>query len=239
MVVAVKPDGRQRILSTASRVEVGDTLVSQPDSYVRLVLDNGNEALLGPVTTLKLERYSAQETALALVAGQAQVTGGMQQGPGHRFTLLAGGTTAAIGAASLLASYTAPAGEAVALRQAWLRHSLAASGPGTMTDGGDNHALRDILAQGLVAPQIPGNGGLAPGLHVFVIDGMIQMNNQGGSMTFAAGQFGFVRNIITPPVIIPTNPGLKFTPPPTFAQSSSPASGSNPSQPNAVDCEVR
>ena len=237
MVVAVKPDGRQRILSAASRVEVGDTLVSQSDSYVRLVLDNGNEALLGPVTTLTLQRYSAQDSALALAGGQVQVTGSLRQGPGHRFTLEAGGTTAVVGSSSFIARYVAAVGAAVALRQAWLRNSLAAAGAGPLTDGGNNQPLRDIVAQGIVPSQgAPAGGGLAPGLYVHVIDGLIQLSNRGGVQQFAAGQFGFTGSVVQPPVIVPRNPGIQFSPPPSFSQSSSPASGSKP---GAVDCEVR
>lgn len=240
IVLAVKPDGRQRILATASRVEVGDTLVSEADSYVRLLLDNGNEAVLGPVTRLKVERYSPQESALALVGGQAQVTGGLMQGAGHRFTLAAGGTTVAVGASSAILSYAAPVDGTLALRQAWLRHSLAAAGTGAMTDGGDNLPLREVVAQAtLPLPPRPPTSGLAPGLHVFVVDGGILMSNAGGSQSFNAGQFGYVRNNISPPVIVPNNPGLKFSPPPTFTMNSSPANNSGQPKPDAVDCEVR
>ena len=238
MVMAVKADGRQRILATASRVEVGDTLVSEADSYVRLVLDNGNEAVLGPVTTLKVTRYSAQESALTLVGGQLQVSGGPQQGPGHRFTLEAGGTTVTVGGSSFIASYAAAAGEALAvLRASWLRSSLAAAGPGPLTDDGDNLPLRELFAQ--VLPPRPGTGtGQPPGLYVSVLDGLIQLSNSGGAQNLSSGQFGFVRNNITPPIIVPNNPGLKFTPPPTFTIANR-NNSNNPNKSVTVDCEVR
>lgn len=241
LVVATKPDGRQRVLAAGSRVEAGDTLASEADTYVRLVLDNGNEALLGPATTLKVARYSPRETALTLAGGQVQVTGGLMQGQGHRFTLEAGGTTATVGTSSLIASYAVAPGAAVALRETWLRNSLAAVGAGTFTDAGDNLPLREVVAQlaPLIAPGLP-TAGLAPGLHVFVADGQIFLSNTGGSQSFTSGQFGYVRNNITPPLLVPNNPGLKFTPPPTFTISSSPTNNtSNPPKPDAVDCEVR
>jgi hypothetical protein len=128
-------------------------------------------------------------------------------------------------------------GAAVALRQAWLRNSLAAAGPGTMTDGGDNRPLRDIVAQGLTPPpRPPGAGSLVPGLYVHVIDGMIVMSNAGGTLNFSAGQFGYTPSLHVTPILLPTNPGLKFTPPPVFSSMSSPASGSRP---GVVNCEVR
>jgi hypothetical protein len=88
-----------------------------------------------------------------------------------------------------------------------------------------------------MAPAAPGAGGLAPGLYVQVIDGLINLSNKGGSQNFAAGQFGFTPSLIMPPVIVPANPGLKFAPPPAFSAPQSNAAGG--SKPATVDCEVR
>ena len=95
-----------------------------------------------------------------------------------------------------------------------------------------------------VGPALPGKppapgGGLPPGLHVAVLDGMIFMSNPGGSQTFSAGQFGFVPSNIAPPIIVPNNPGLKFTPPPVFTMTNTNALANNTSKPETVDCEVR
>jgi FecR-like protein len=62
----------------------------------------------------------------------------------------------------------------------------------------------------------PGGGGLAPGLYVQVLDGVINLSNKGGSQNFSAGQFGFTPNFNQPPVVLPNNPGIQFTPPPAF-----------------------
>lgn len=80
-----------------------------------------------------------------------------------------------------------------------------------------------------------GAGQHPPGLYVSVIDGMISVSNAGGSQQFSAGQFGFVRGMTVPPVIVPPVPSLRFTPPPTFAAGPSSAGVT----PAAVDCEVR
>ena len=90
----------------------------------------------------------------------------------------------------------------------------------------------------------PGQGkapALPPGLHVQVSDGMIVVTNNGGSLGFSAGQFGYVPNMNQPPVIVPNNPGLQFAPPPRFdAPAGAPGqAGSVPQDPNAVDCVVR
>jgi len=58
---------------------------------------------------------------------------------------------------------------------------------------------------------------LAPGLYVQVLDGVISLTNKGGSQNFSAGQFGYTPNFNQPPVILPNNPGIQFTPPPAFS----------------------
>lgn len=242
LVMAVKPDGRPRILSATSRVEVGDTLVSEADSFVRLVLDNGNDAVLGPLTTLKVERFSPQETALTLVGGQLQVIGGARQPAGHRFTLEADGTTVDAGAASFFLNYIPQQQKpALAARQLYLRTSMASAPSGRMSDAGSDLPLRDALRE-VIAQNTPNNpprpGGLAPGLYVSVIDGAINLSNKGGSQNFSAGQFGYTANNLKPPVVVPANPGLKFSPPPTFSSNSGPSNSAG-NKPAAIDCEVR
>ena len=48
---------------------------------------------------------------------------------------------------------------------------------------------------------------------------MINVSNAGGSQNFAAGQFGFTPSFQQPPVILPANPGMQFTPPPSFSST--------------------
>jgi hypothetical protein len=85
-------------------------------------------------------------------------------------------------------------------------------------------------------PALP--SGLQPGLYVQVLDGLINVVNPAGALQFSAGQFGFTPNPTVPPIIVPRNPGLQFSPPPVFNQSTGPTSSSPPKS-NQVDCEVR
>lgn len=80
--------------------------------------------------------------------------------------------------------------------------------------------------------------GRAPGLYVQVLDGMINVSNTGGSQNFTAGQFGFTPGFQQPPVVLPTNPGIQFSPPPSFSSSTQPGI-STASKSGTVDCEVR
>jgi hypothetical protein len=92
----------------------------------------------------------------------------------------------------------------------------------------------------LAQANVPGSGGgLAPGLYVHVIDGLIQLSNRGGVQQFAAGQFGFTGSVVQPPVIVPKNPGIQFNPPPAFQSSTGPQSTNSGSKSKTVDCEVR
>ncbi|RJG01219.1 FecR family protein [Noviherbaspirillum sedimenti] len=94
-----------------------------------------------------------------------------------------------------------------------------------------------------VAEYTPPGGvdGRAPGLYVQVLDGMIHLTNNGGTQNFSAGQFGFTPNLQQPPVILPSNPGMQFTPPPAFSSSSGILGGSGTGVVGIteVNCEVR
>jgi hypothetical protein len=69
---------------------------------------------------------------------------------------------------------------------------------------------------------------------------MINVSNGGGAMNFSAGQFGFVPSFKQPPVIVPPNPGIQFTPPPAFSTSpATPTENPNSGKSNNVDCVVR
>ena len=77
------------------------------------------------------------------------------------------------------------------------------------SDAGMALPLWETVAQ--LPPPLPtGQGGLAAGLYVHVIDGLINLSNKGGSMQFAAGQFGFTPSFKQPPVVLPVNPGMQF-----------------------------
>ena len=87
---------------------------------------------------------------------------------------------------------------------------------------------------------MPTIGGLNPGLYVQVLDGMINVSNGGGAQNFTAGQFGFTPGFTQPPVILPNNPGLQFTPPPSFSSTTGGTqNGNSGNKPGDVDCIVR
>lgn len=62
----------------------------------------------------------------------------------------------------------------------------------------------------------------APGLYVQVIDGLVAPSNSAGNPQFQAGQFGFTPSYTVPPIVLPQNPGLIFTPPSFFVSTPAP-----------------
>jgi hypothetical protein len=79
---------------------------------------------------------------------------------------------------------------------------------------------------------------LAPGLHVAVLDGMIEVANAGGALHVPAGQFGYVAGARQAPVAVPPQPALQFAPPPAFGAAVGPQAGAG-AGPASVDCVVR
>ena len=97
-----------------------------------------------------------------------------------------------------------------------------------------------FTADFVLPPAAPaGKGTPAPGLHVFIMDGQIQVSNAGGSLNFTAGQFGFAASPKLPPILVPMNPGLKFSPPPVFSITNGATKSANSGAAESVDCEVR
>jgi len=85
-----------------------------------------------------------------------------------------------------------------------------------------------------VSGQSPSNG-----LYVDVSQGAVIVSNPGGAQVFQSGQFGFVANLQTPPVVVPPNQGVPVTMPPSISQNSSTGHNLGAGQKNDVDCVVR
>jgi hypothetical protein len=257
-LMARKADGTVKALSLKSTVENGDTLVSEKETYARIRFTDNSEITLRPNTQFKIENFNFEEgkpekdaAVFNLVKGGLRaVTGTLGKRSNERFGLNTPTATIGIRGTIFIAEYVPPTTPAVA---AYAMASVAAlatpdmRGAGmTMTDAPLNAMPSQPLQLAQFNPGAgnPGQGGRtagrAPGLYVQVIDGMINVNNQGGSLNFSAGQFGFTPNITTPPIIVPQNPGMQFTPPPKFnSDSAGPSASSTPPKNSDVDCEVR
>ncbi|MES2898255.1 MAG: FecR family protein [Pseudomonadota bacterium] len=239
-LVAKKLNGTVKVLAVRSEVEQGDTLVSERNTYAQIRFIDNSEMTLKPNTTFKIEAFAydtskpdADSASFTLVKGGLRsITGLLGKRNKEKFALKTPTATIGIRGTTFLAEWVEPSEDEQVERVAYQMASTASLGqstPPTM-----------LLAQGVPPPPRSGpSSTLQPGLHLFVLDGAILVNNAGGSQQFTTGQFGFVRSNSTPPTLVPNNSGLKFSPPPTFNTPTSTSSNSNQPKPEAVDCEVR
>ncbi|WP_445232483.1 FecR family protein [Duganella rhizosphaerae] len=237
-LLAKKAGGVVRILSMRSEVESGDTLVTEKNTYAMVKFIDNSEITLKPGTTFKVEDFSydagkpdADSASFNLVKGGLRsVTGLLGKRNKEKFAMKTPSATIGIRGTTFIADIVEPSEEAVASRLAYNLASTAAL---------DELAapVRPLMLAQLTLPSP--TAARAPGLYVQVLDGLIHVTNPSGTANFAAGQFGYTPSFRTPPIILPANPGIPFTPPPAFSQSTGPSASTGPSKSNTVDCEVR
>lgn len=243
-MMARKADGAMRILAQKSDVFAGDTLITEAKVYARVRFIDDSEITLRPGSQFKIENFSfdaakpeADDAKFNLVKGGLRaVSGTLGQRNKERVGFATPTATIGIRGTTFIAEYVPPAAAAYA---AFSQASLASAGSVTFSDAPVGLGVVPLLAQAASAPPSPGSGARAPGLYVHVIFGMIHVSNQGGGLNFGAGQFAYVPNQNVPPVLLPHNPGMQFSPPPGFGTSM----GGNAQNGNGNDddllCEVR
>jgi hypothetical protein len=237
-LLLTKADGTVRILARKSTFEQGDTLLTEKNTYAQLRFADNTEVTLKPGTTFTIDKFAfdagkpeADSAVFSLDKGGLRLKSGLLgKGSRERFSLVTPTATITIHEATFVAEVMAPGPVALAAMRVYLLASTAGLGI-------DPPLVPLQLAQ-LTAPKPPA-AGLPPGLYVSVIDGAINLSNKGGTTNFTAGQFGYTANVTRPPVVVPANPGIQFTPPPAFSAppSAPPTSGSNKAA--AIDCVVR
>jgi hypothetical protein len=263
-LLAKHADGTISVLAINSPLEPGVTLASRKDTYARVELADHSSVTLGGDTELIIERYSFDETqprnnaaVLSLPRGRVRIAAGfLGRRSTDSFMLTTPSAAIDVRGAVLIANYVAPGGNEVAWQklewQARTGYALVAMGyttpvtyehasMRTFTDqastpsAANSPAILHLAQNG----SMPASAGLSPGLYVQVLDGAIHLTNGGGTQNFTAGQFGFTPSFKQPPVILPTNPGMQFTPPPSFTSTTGSQGGSSGGKPGTVDCQVR
>jgi hypothetical protein len=209
VLTAKHTDGSTTMLASKSSVMQGDVLVTEANTYARLKFIDNADMVMRPSSHIFIEHYvyDVDHPEHDIVSIQ----------------LLSGGLSSVTGLIGKrnhdAVRFETPAGN-IAVR-------------GTTF-------VAKVICQTTCAgvpTQATVSAASAPGLYVQVLDGLIAVSNTGGTQNFAAGQFGFTASIATPPVIVPANPALQFTPPPAFsAPAVTPASAQKA---GSVDCVVR
>jgi hypothetical protein len=212
-----KADGTVKVLGPKSEVESGDTLVSEKNTYAQIRFIDNSEITLRPGTTFKIENFAYEADK--------------PDGDSAAFSLLKGGLRSITG---LLGKRNK---EKFSLKTPTA--TIGIRGTTFIAQWVEAPAHMPAAPVAPAAPGMPASG-LAPGLHVAVLDGMIVVTNPGGAQNFPAGQFGYVPSVNQVPVVVPPHPALQFAPPPSFSGAGGPtASQGAAAQQGATDCIVR
>jgi len=229
-----------KVLVAGSTVEAGETFFTRADTYSEIRLGGNSSIALGPDSELTIERYSTDSASIRLINGRVRIASGLPgTRGGNNLILQAGDATLTVQHGTFVAEYIQRASSEVARQDVALRQRRMA----VLLSSGHSAGPYRQVALSLAQAVLPANptGARAPGLYVQVLDGMVNLSNTGGSLNFAAGQFGYVPSLQTPPVILPSNPGMQFNPPPVFNSSMPNGAQNTPSsgKSGGVDCEVR
>ncbi len=236
-------DGSRGLLARQSSIRQGDTLITERETYARVQFVDKGEMVLRPTTEVVVAKYAYDESKpesdaveIKLVKGSLRAVTGLLGKRNHDAVKFETPVSAVgIRGTTFIAQYVPPPPTNIGggLAPPAGLPGASPSVPGLPVTPGASPPT-----SGLQSPSVPPP--LAPGLHLQVTDGAIIVTNSGGSLGFQAGQFGYVPSVNTPPVIVPSNPNIQFTPPPSFnTGSTGPTAATGPGQGAATDCIVR
>lgn len=213
-MMAKKADGKVKILSLKSDVESGDTLMTEKNTYALVKFIDNSEITLKPGTTFVVEQFAYRDD--------------QPDADRASFNLVKGGLRSLSG---LLGKRN--------------KEKFSLKTPVATIGIRGTYFTAEYIGAGGTIPSAPTLSKTAvptlpPGLYTSVITGQIEVSNPSGTLNFAAGQFGYTPSASQPPILIPQNPGLQFTPP-SFTTIGPVASGQSatPDKSGGVDCEVR
>lgn len=177
-----RADGSTRILSMKSEVIPGDTLETQKESYAQIKFRDGGVITLKPNTQFAVTSYAFNESS--------------PQEDNAVFSLLKGGLRAVSGLIS-------KRGRADAYRMNTVTATIGIRG--TIFDVDD-------CKTGACKKGGGGDAALEEGVYVSVRDGEVLVSNGAGTLSIAAGQFGFIAAANLLPKLLPGDPGLGSIP---------------------------
>jgi hypothetical protein len=224
--------GRIKVLSMNSAVAPGDTLITGNETYAQVTFADRGIVTLAPDTQVAIDAFSfdearpaADRAELTLIEGTMRVESGAiaKRNPARQGLKTPAGAIDGAGATFIV------------------RYSPGAAPPPQKVAAVSTLYTTGTLSDApIMLAQVPIPHGVPPGLYVQVIAGLINLANAAGTQSFSAGQFGFTPNPTQPPVVVPNNPGILFTPPPAFNSSTSTSTSTSSSRKSStVDCEVR
>jgi hypothetical protein len=194
-LVCHSSSGATRSLTVGSKIESGETVETAKRTYARLKFTDGSDVTMKPGTRLQVEKYAYDKDKPREDAGS--------------FNLLKGGlrtVTGQIGKRGNQDSYR-------------MKSPTATIGiRGTVYDV-------QFCQDG---SQDSSCGSMPPGLYLAVANGTVVITNSEGVQTtleVKAGQYVYVKNSTTPPVVLPNRPDIPFNPPPSVGSGAAGGSG--------------
>lgn len=208
-LVCHSSSGVTRSLSAGSKIESGETVETARRTYARLKFTDGSDVTMKPGTRLKVENY-------------AYHTDKPREDTGS-FNLLKGGlrtVTGQIGKRGVQDSYRMKTPTAtIGIRGTIYDVQFC---QGDSEDGAPDDAC----------------GSMPLGLYLAVANGIVVITNNEGEKTtleVKAGQYVYVKNATTPPVVLPSRPDIPFNPPPSVKNGPGSLQGLIGGQPEGMD----
>lgn len=249
-LIAKKADGTVKVLALQSSVEQGDTLIAEKDTYARIKFADNSEMILRPNTQIKVDQFSFEEdkpnndgfTVTLIKGGLRAITGLLGKRNKERFGLNTPTASIGIRGTNFIAEYIPNDQNSLAA------YTLATTAALQLPTGKNDYSIRSdgdmpvgaIAPLQLAADDTPAQGKeREPGLYVQVLDGTIFMKNSGGTLDVTGGQFGFAVNFNKPPIILPHNPGMQFSPPANFHANLNQGNAKNDGRSDNFICEVK
>ena len=210
VLTAKRADGSTAVLAIQSKIQQGDTLITESNTYTRVkFLDNGEIVLRpGSQIVVKSYLYDAEKPAQDNVA----------------ISLVKGGLRAVTGL--------------VGKRN----HDAVSFDTPTATIGIRGTNFGALFCQNDCGGVPTSNGSTPPnGLHVDVSQGAVVVANPAGQQVLQTGQFGFVGNLNTPPMVVPSTEGVPVKMPLSISKNAPKTSSlvSTTSGAGGVDCIVQ
>jgi len=210
-----KADGSVRLLSQKSRIESGDTVTTERDSFAQIEFADGARMTLKPNTSVKIERFSYAEEK--------------PQDDAFYYRLLRGGlrtVAGVVGERSAARYELRTAGGTVGMRDT---DAACAGGPARCAgpDGtvrvspADAQAIRraaTVVVEDCMSARDGDCSRRDAAVFVAVADGDAVLRIAQAELGLSAGQSGALAQGQRP-IFLAADPGLQFTPPATFIQS--------------------
>jgi hypothetical protein len=180
-----KGDGTVKAISIGSKVDEGDTVLTEKRTYARLKFNDGSEVTLKPYSQFKVNKFSFEA--------------GKPKDDAASFSLIKGG----------LRTITGKIGKRGNLDGYQMKTPTATIGiRGTIYD--------------VQYCEVGSCGEIKPGLYLVVTNGIVVITNNTGVQTtlqVEAGQYVYVKDPDTPPLLLPVKPDIPFDPPPSVGAS--------------------